>query len=532
MEASHEKTRSWSRRDTLTLVGLMAMALAVRVPQLISPYVINPDAIDYIGSAKALVHGKWMEGLLISHASIFPVLIALLQPLGGDWVATARGVTMFFGLTTVVPLYLVSRRVLAWPLALIPAVLYCLCPSLTHYSMDVIREPISWFFLFAALWALLRAEDSRRWIWYVVAGVFLLVGVANRLDGLLGLGVGAAWLLGKGLITRSLLRAFKGAALLAAPFLLAVSAMSPFFLGMQHRHDLLELGTYKRQIQMALREPEQTQRARIEAILEGISQPRLRNFFSSAWENRRALAAWDLLRHWVRAAHPALLAFSLLGLSAWGGWRGQGSWWLLLLVLVAWLLLGYVRLSGAFAISRRHLGPLVLSGYFFAAMGFLEASRWIAQKRWGRLFGAAPWGLLLLCGLLTLPWTVQPQRTDKIVRRAAGEWIKAQGLQAPVVATEHQIVAFYSEGVWLPLKELRAGSNTMPDFLVLDEGDSMEKAMQAIRGSGLRAEQLERVEHSGNTLLIYRVSRVQSHGVQGIVGGIGQPPGVKGELGP
>ena len=60
----------------------------------------------------------------------------------------------------------------------------------------------------------------------------------------------------------------------------------------------------------------------------------------------------------------------------------------------------------------------------------------------------------------------------------------------------------------------------------------MEKAMQAIEGSGLRAEQLERVEHSGNTLLIYRVSRVQSHGVQGIVGGIEQSPGVKGELGP
>ncbi len=512
---------AWSGKETFLLAGLLMAGLAVRVPHLTAPYVINPDAIDYINSAKALALGRWTEGFGASHVSIFPVLIALLQPVSGDWLGTARGISVFFGLLTVIPIYLVARKLLEGSWALLPALFYCLCPSLTHYSMDVIREPLSWFLLLLGLWALLRGRESGSGAWFFLAGVTFLMGTANRLDGLVALGVGLGWILGVGILRGQPFRALRGVLLLMLPSLVAFSAAVVVQgVGIQEQ-GLGELKTYQKQIRLSLAGPEQAQKAKIENILENIPQPRLRNFFSSAWENRHAVAALELIKHWIKAAHPALWGLGLLGLLALGRWKGRESWWLVGLLLGAWLALGYVRVSGAFAISKRHLGPAVLSGHLFAALGFFQVSLWAAKGGLVRVSKAFP--ILLLCalGLLTLPWTLSPQRQDKLVRRLAGEWIRSQGVPKPLVATEHQTVAFYSEGSWLPLKDVLEGYTARPDFLVLEkEGTIGEKVMERLKQAGINSHLLREVQYPGNSaLLVYRLEApASSPGLSGSIG--------------
>lgn len=521
MLSRQDEREAWSSKQSFLLLGLLLAGLAVRMPHLMAPYVINPDAIDYINSAKALALGRWSEGFKASHVSIFPVLIALVQPISGDWLGTARGISVFFGLLTVIPLYLVARKLLEGFWALIPPLLYCLSPSLTHYSMDVIREPLSWFFVMVSLWALLRARESSRAVWFLLAGVTLLVGIANRLDGLVALGVGLAWLLGVGILRRQLFRAVREMGLLMLPSLVAFSAAMLFHEGGFREHGLWEIKAYQRQIRFSLAGPDQAQNSKIENILGNIPQRRLRNFFSSAWENRRALAAVELVEHWIRAAHPALWGLGLVGLMALGKWRSRESWWLVGLLWGAWLVLGYVRVSGAFAISRRHLGPAVLSGYLFAALGFFQVSLWAANKGLLRLSKALPGLLLCALVLLTLPWTLSPRRQDKLVRRLAGEWIRSQGIPNPLVATEHQIVAFYSEGSWIPLKDFLQGSPVRPDFLVVEkEGVIVEKVAEGLKQAEIDSHLLREVQHPGNpTLLVYRLKASPiSPGLSGSMG--------------
>lgn len=521
MLSRQDEKEAWSSKQSFLLLGLLLAGLAVRMPHLMAPYVINPDAIDYINSAKALALGRWTEGFRTSHVSIFPVLIALVQPISGDWLGTARGISVFFGLLTVIPLYLVARKLLEGFWTLIPPLLYCLSPSLTHYSMDVIRDPLSWFFISLGLWALLRARESARQVWFLLAGVTFLIGTVNRLDGLVALGVGLAWLLGVGILRRQLFRALRDMGWLMLPSLVAFSAALLFHEGGVQEHGLWELKAYQRQIRFSLAGPDQAQNVKIENMLNNIPQPRLRNFFSSAWENRRALAALELVKRWIKAAHPALWGLGLVGLLALGRWRGRESWWLVGLLLAAWLALGYVRVSGAFAISRRHLGPAVLSGYLFAALGFFQASLWAANRGLLRLSKALPGLLLCALGLLTLPWTLSPHRQDKLVRRLAGEWISSQGIQKPLVATEHQIVAFYSEGSWLPLKDLLQGPTARPDFLVVEkEGAIGEKVVEKLKHAEIDSHLLLEVKHPGNpTLLVYRLeATASSPGISGSTG--------------
>ncbi len=517
-----EERPFWSSKETFILAGLMMAAFAVRLPHLMAAYVINPDAIDYIESAKALAMGKWREGFEASHVSMFPVLIALVQPLLGDWIWSARLIPVCFGLLTVAPLYLVARRILSLPWSAVPPLLYCLCPSLTHYSMDVIREPISWFVMFAGLWVLLKARESGRPLWYAFAGAIFLLGAANRLDGLVGLGLVLVWIVGTELTKGPLMGIIKKLSFFILPTVAALSAALILLGGSWRQNEIPDFKNYRRQIQFSLQGSNPRQEAKIGAILEGISQPRLRNFFSAAWDNRHALAALELFRHWVKAAHPALLALSLLGLFAFKRWKGLDFWWLLALLMAAWLALGYFRLSGAFAISKRHLGTAVLCAYFFASLGLFQAYTWAKQKGWQRVPRGLPIVVICFLGVLSLPWTLRPQREEKLVRRLAGEWIRNQGFQEPLVASQHQAVAFYAGGSWLPIRDLFRHWAPWPDLLVVEkESTRLEELTEALEREGIGLELLQEISHADNTaLLIYRLK--PPTGSSGLKGAIGQ----------
>lgn len=495
-------------KENVTLVALVALAVGVRVPQIIFPYVINLDAIDYINSAKALTQGRWIEGFQSSHASLFPVLVSLVGLVTRDWILAGRAVSFLFGVVTVVPLYSVARKLVPWPWGAIPPLFYCLSPTLTHYSTDVIRDPVSWFLIFTSVWIIFKASESKRNSSYLLAGILLLLATANRLDGLIALGAVLVWRAIIAVEERSLRRFVGEAAFILLPSMTVLFAIFLFFRDPLKEHDLLEIRTYERQLKRALSNQGGIhQKENVEKILDGISHGQLRQFFSSAWENRYLFFLCDLLKHWVSAAHPALLIFSLLGFAWWKGWRKEPRWWLLFLIAVFWLIVAYIRLSGAFAISRRHLGPLVLSGYMFAPLGLSIAREWISSRKSALVARTAGIFLPCLVVLSTLPFSLQPQRTEKMVRRLAGELIKSEGLVAPVVATDHQIIAFYAEGVWFPLKNFLEDEGIHKvDFLVLED-DRVPKdwALKKLEQLGMKAQLVKIVEHSKKTLIVYKI---------------------------
>ncbi len=507
MTQGEETGRSWTRQDTLTLVSLLLLSLLVRLPHLLFPYVINPDAINYVKAGQLIAAGDVWSGLKITHLSVYPILIALVYPLFGDWVTAARSLPIAFGILAVLPYYLLSREVLGRHRAWIPALFFALCPTIVTTSTDVIREPIYWFVAAILLWVLVRAMDQVGWRSYLLAGGLALLGMTVRLDA-------AVLVLGASLFVvclgwrRGSLRAHvRNALVLALPTVLAGLTAMVLLSAPLKRHGYFEFSSYPKQLKAALFGTVAVEKE-VARVTTASSNPRVGRFFSMAWENRHALWAFNLTQHWVKATHLLLFLLMCWGLTR-APFRDHPPWLLCGILMVIWLLMAYLRLSGAFGISKRHLIPLVMVGYLFGSLGFLRAKEWC-----GRTWPAAPSraiyaALVALILLTTLPSTLKPGRLDKLARRDAGEWIRSLGIADPLVVAESPHVSFYAGGRPLPFRKLLQASPEKEVFLVLPRKGGEAFATErlfALTSRGWKVVDVRDFQRGEEALAVHRLS--------------------------
>jgi len=474
--------RTEVQRDLLALLLLMAFGMAVRLPHIIAPYVINTDAIGFIEAAKRLERGGSTSPLLV-HPSVFPLLIGWTHSfLIKDWVTAARLLPILFGIATILPLYLLSRELLPPDRVWIPALLYALSPSIVHYSIDVIRDPIFWFWLLGALWCLLRGsrKEARAWIFIPSAGACAVLSCAFRIEGLmlLPLGILILWIRLRG--PHGAKEVVVRAVLYLLPAVLVLSAVLLFVPQQARSINPTEIQSYSRQLHRAASLGEGSKQG-IKQFIDGHrDRPRLYRFLSAAWKYRVLLFAADLWVHWIRTAYPLFFLLTCIGLFAMPWYRDRG-WVAVVLVMVCWLALGYLRTTGAFfSISKRHLVPLAMLGYLLAAQGLM----WIRQKLNHTVpFLSSTKGTALLVGLLMVSslWQVlPPQRQDKLIRRRVGEWIRMQGPPSPTVVTDRPRIAFYAGGRGIAIRNFLKGREKSVHFLVLERSADDERMVAGI----------------------------------------------------
>ena len=118
-------------KERLLFIALafFGAALGVRWIAIMQNYVIANDATLYIKSAKLYSIGFYAEGFNTFPRSTFPLLIALSQKLFGDWVRAGQWVSALLGTLTIIPLYLLARRLFDDKVAFLTAIFYSICPS-------------------------------------------------------------------------------------------------------------------------------------------------------------------------------------------------------------------------------------------------------------------------------------------------------------------------------------------------------------------------------------------------------------------
>jgi hypothetical protein len=363
--------------------------------------VINIDAIKYIKAAQLVSQEGLWQALRLSKDSIFPILISLIFPLTEDPVSAARSLPLIFGVLTLIPLYLLSRDLIGRAPAWIPCLLYCISPSIFGISMDVVREPLFWFIFALFLWTLLGALRKQTLPRYLAAGALAVLGMTIRLNGLV-----------------------------LIPVSMGLAIYAGFYYYRQAKTSILD------QDRLDLKAQPEISRSH---------SKHTRRFWAIALDHRHAVLVLHLLDHWIRAAHPLLFILTILGLSRKGTWN-EPKWHLLAVLMVVWLVMGYIRITGAFAISKRHLIPLVMVGYLYAAVG-ISAVTTYCSKRWPKFSQRTMTiFLLLLTCLATVPKLLEPIRHDKLTRRDAGEWILSLGAANTVIVTNCPRVGFYAGG--------------------------------------------------------------------------------------
>ena len=140
-------------------------------------YVINPDGVYYIHQARAIYYGLWgdLTNCHISFLSNYPFLIAGSYALIRDWVDAAKAVSLIFGSITLVPLYLLLRRFLTSDISRLSTLAFALIPVFVGRSADVVRDPVSWFFITLGLYSFVKSNDNQyRFLLFISCLSFLM----------------------------------------------------------------------------------------------------------------------------------------------------------------------------------------------------------------------------------------------------------------------------------------------------------------------------------------------------------------------
>jgi 4-amino-4-deoxy-L-arabinose transferase-like glycosyltransferase len=402
------------------------------------------DAIDYVAGARAIAAGDIWGGVERTHPSIYPFLVVLIHLFTEDWIAAARVLPIVFGILTIIPFYLFTRELLGRTMGWLPVAMYITSPTIVRYSVDVVREPLFWFLMALFLWFLVYAHRLNHLRHSLIAGITALVGIAVRPDGLLLLLTGLAFILCARPQSPEKTRRILHASVFFFPALIVLISGFILIYSVAPDKGPSDLRIYQKQIKTSILGAAKLE-DKVDKMITETRGYRLRRFLRMAWEGRREVLAFNLLAHCIKTVWPLYFVLMLMGFAKKEIWHNV-KWWIPAIVIGLWVIMGYVRISGAFAISKRHLVPLAMCGYLYGAAGLIWAVDRISD-RWP-VVSKKTVSILLSLALLgtTFLFSLKPVRPEKIPRRMAGEWIRTHGFTHPVIVTDYPRIAFYSGG--------------------------------------------------------------------------------------
>jgi len=403
-------------------LAVAVIALAIRMLVAGSMPVIQPDGVVYLTMAKQFqATGSPFDPLF---HPLYPICIALAQPLVGDWEMSGRLVSALFGALVILPAFALARGIVGRQAALVAAVFTAVHPRLVQNSASVLCEATYTFLLVCG----------------VLAARYGLVGGARALIPFAGLCLGLAYLVrpegalylvGLVLVALFMLVTARARAAVVLPWIGAavlvfgvVVAPYVWYLAEVWGHVTLS-GKIDHNLGLstsAATAPSPLPMRVLENVL----------LFQK-------YAVPDLLP-WI------LLLLLLPGMLARGrteGWLGRDA------VLVAAALPPFASL--AFHVEPRIFLPILPFILPFAAVGTLWAAVTLTDARRGSRWALA---MALVVALVLVPWTFQPiLRPDAgaALYRQAARWIAETQPRDAVLLDRKPLVAFYSARRWVPL---------------------------------------------------------------------------------
>ena len=202
------KVASWATLIVLLGGGLRLFAFA-------HDPVINPDGIVYIQQAKALHYGLFhLVSSCIPSVSVYPLLIETGYRLVGDWVLSARIVSLLAGTLVLIPLDGLLRRFHDAEISSLALLVFAVNPTFVAWSHSVIRDPIFWVFLVTGIYFFVLQIEGSKGRYLVLSALCFMAASWARIEAVVFILVSLCYLAfipGKGRL--------KGAVLFVSPVL-------------------------------------------------------------------------------------------------------------------------------------------------------------------------------------------------------------------------------------------------------------------------------------------------------------------------
>lgn len=401
-------------------IAAAAFALRFLVSQFVP--VIDSDGVTYVAIARQFrATGSPFDPLF---HPLYPICIALVEPLAADWERAGRLVSALFGALLILPSFALARAIVGRQAAILAAVLLAVHPGLVRNSASVMSEATYTFLLLCGVLAAVRGLAAGPRALVALAGLCLGLAYLVRPEGalyLVGLIAVAAVMIAQGQRRAGELLPWLGAAVLvfiavAAPYLWYLNgAWGYWTLSGKIGHNLaLPLGVAAAPSPLPLR--------------------MLENAFLF-----QKYALPDLL--------PGILSLlvlpGVLARTRTPGWIGRDG------VLLGASLPPFAAL--AFHVESRIFLPILPFLLPFAAVGALWAALTLSDARRAWRWSVV---LVLVVALALAPSTLRPiLRPDAgaVLYRQAARWVEETQPRDVVLLDRKPLVAFYSERRWVAL---------------------------------------------------------------------------------
>jgi len=495
------------------------LALLVRVGAAWQTAAIFNDGPSFLGVAALFYEGRVAEALGHHYHPLYPLAIALMAPLTGDFARAGVAVSCLAGSLAVLGLFSFLSRAYGRHVAVVGGVLFACHPYAARFSADVQSEGLYFALFLAAVALSFRGVSEESWRHSFAAGAASGGAYLVRPEGL-GVAV-AALALGALLLFQGRMRvgAFArvsaglilGLLLVAAPYVVHLHGVTGDWI-LTQKKSVADLVTPPEPAWIAPDGVPDRERFRSPPLRRPI--PRQAGLLPARidFEPRAAAALVDLLVVCLGALHPLIALLVLLGITSVRGPPSPRGLFLGLLVLLYGVVL-YGLAFGVGYLDRRHVLAPLLPLLGLAALGVPVAARSLLRVLRVRADAAvATRAALAIVVLALISKTWAPHREERLANRHAAEWLAQQEHLHGAVAAEKHRTAWYAREAFVRVGRgdgdvaglARAGAR----FLVIDDVQLRARGETAASRASLN--ELHRVEAAGRTAFVYDLSDLEA----------------------
>lgn len=399
-------------------VWVFLLGFMLRLNAFFRADIFNSDGVLYIEEAQNVFYnGVEYLGVCFHATNIFPLLIAAMYKVVGDWELAGRLISLFFGTLAMLPLYGVLKHALPKNVALLTLLLFACNPAFVVLSVDILRGPGYWFFLSLAIYFILRAEKSANYWIYPLACMLFMVAASFRIEA-------AAFIAGTMIFLGARREVREGVARCVMFLLPIIVAMFALLLSewLLNRQLVSFPKQYERVVELI------SGYKQLRQDLKGLwTHPPEGFHFQYYWRDMSTIVGWTALGvelNWLaKAMFEPVAVFFIAGLGpVFRKARVNLSIrYLLVLSIVAFVVL-FLQTITAWWLDSRMMALLLIPGYVIIAMGLMSVSN--AFKEWFALKGKIVFFILLGCVVLgAVVKLLKHRESDKYLLKEIGAYI-------------------------------------------------------------------------------------------------------------
>lgn len=414
-----------SQKDYKTIIShiiiLVVLALAIRIFSFTHTMMMNLDGPIYIHQARALYYGLWQSINTCSGVdwlTPYAVLIAVVYPIAGDWAHGAMAVNLIFGTLMIIPLYLFLRRFLDEKTSFLTTFIFAMLPVFVDQSVNVIRDPSSWFFAVLGLYFLVYDDEKETPYFLILSSLSFIIATATRIENIV-------FIMGGCLYTFMIFKNRKAKALFLffSPIILAMLS----FVAVQLLHHpsnfywyrFHEIPLYIVRLFDNYYDLEKNLTPLVLNPPPGIPVEFLRYSRTLIWFTAMGV----VLQSAMEAFFYPFFILLLLGLTGLKDRiRKDRRLLSMILAIAVGLIALYIYCLNTWSMENRRLIMVIIPSAVFLGFGIEKLINWL-HKRLGLSDYVAVLVICLLIFILTLPKNLKVREADKLVYKEVGETI-------------------------------------------------------------------------------------------------------------